>query len=90
MKNEYNYEKWIFVTGSIESSTVFDAMKSEIFNSFSNGTLKLTSVSAEDAGLYECIADNGIPPAIKSNFTIFIRGTYFVTYQKCFCAWSHA
>ncbi|GFU50491.1 titin [Nephila pilipes] len=35
--------------------------------------LKITSVSYEDAGFYECVADNGISPKIKSNFTIFVR-----------------
>ncbi|KAG8172827.1 hypothetical protein JTE90_022929 [Oedothorax gibbosus] len=36
--------------------------------------LKFTRVSYEDAGVYECSADNGIPPIIKHNFTISIRG----------------
>ncbi|GIY67332.1 hemicentin-1 [Caerostris darwini] len=35
---------------------------------------KIASVSSSDAGNYQCIADNGIEPIIKSNFTITIRG----------------
>lgn len=36
--------------------------------------LKIPRVSYEDAGNYECSADNGIPPIIRNNFTISIRG----------------
>ncbi|GFR22302.1 basement membrane-specific heparan sulfate proteoglycan core protein [Trichonephila clavata] len=36
--------------------------------------LRLSPVSYEDAGVYECMADNGIPPVITSNFTLTIRG----------------
>ncbi|GFS52408.1 titin [Trichonephila inaurata madagascariensis] len=35
--------------------------------------LRLSPVSYEDAGVYECMADNGIPPVITSNFTLTIR-----------------
>lgn len=37
------------------------------------GILKISSVASTDSGTYECTADNGIS-AIKSNFTITIRG----------------
>lgn len=46
------------------NSTLIDALD----------TLKIQSVSFEDAGLYECVADNGIPPSIKTNFSLTIRG----------------
>lgn len=36
--------------------------------------LKFPSVSYTDAGIYECIAENDIPPSIRSNFTINIHG----------------
>lgn len=36
--------------------------------------LEIKSVSYTDSGFYECIADNGIPPIIKTNFSITIRG----------------
>ncbi|GFT23978.1 titin, partial [Nephila pilipes] len=35
--------------------------------------LLFSHVSYEDAGVYECMADNGIPPIIISNFTLTIR-----------------
>lgn len=35
---------------------------------------RISSVSYEDAGIYECVADNGIPPSIRANFTMTIRG----------------
>lgn len=40
-----------------------------------NTTFKIPSVSYGDAGLYECEAENGVPPIIKSNFSLSIRGT---------------
>ncbi|GIY09038.1 titin [Caerostris extrusa] len=42
---------------------------------FDNGKLNLVDVSELDSGLYECIADNGIPPSIRSNFSIVIRAS---------------
>lgn len=36
--------------------------------------LKIPFVDHEAAGLYECEADNGIIPTLKTNFTITIRG----------------
>ncbi|GIY67333.1 titin [Caerostris darwini] len=42
--------------------------------STNNGSvLRIPKISYEDAGIYECSADNGIPPAIKTNFSITIR-----------------
>lgn len=41
------------------------------------GTFRIPVVSEEDAGDYECIADNGIVPSISSNFTITINGMHF-------------
>ncbi|GIY09039.1 hypothetical protein CEXT_337741 [Caerostris extrusa] len=43
-----------------------------------NSVLKISSVTSDDAGIYECVADNGIPPSIKVNFTIVIRATSLV------------
>ncbi|PRD20372.1 UNVERIFIED_CONTAM: Down syndrome cell adhesion molecule-like protein [Trichonephila clavipes] len=40
----------------------------------SSNHLKIISVSSSDAGVYQCTADNGIEPVIKSNFTVTIRG----------------
>ncbi|GFR23250.1 contactin-5, partial [Trichonephila clavata] len=40
---------------------------------YSSNHLKIISVSSSDAGVYQCIADNGIEPVIKSNFTVTIR-----------------
>lgn len=34
----------------------------------------ITSVSSDVSGMYECIANNGIEPSLKSNFTVTIRG----------------
>lgn len=42
--------------------------------SIDNSILKISSVSYEDAGYYECIAENGVALAIRSNFSIYIRG----------------
>ncbi|XP_054724331.1 leucine-rich repeats and immunoglobulin-like domains protein 3 [Uloborus diversus] len=39
-----------------------------------NGDFRIPSVTYNDAGTYQCTADNGIPPAIQTNFTITIRG----------------
>ncbi|XP_035230462.1 Down syndrome cell adhesion molecule-like protein Dscam2 [Stegodyphus dumicola] len=36
--------------------------------------LKISSALPEDAGYYECEADNGILPGIRTNFSITIRG----------------
>lgn len=41
------------------------------------GTFRIPVVSEEDAGDYECVADNGIVPSITSNFTITINGMHF-------------
>ncbi|XP_054724330.1 cell adhesion molecule DSCAML1-like [Uloborus diversus] len=38
-----------------------------------DGKLILSSVSYKDAGLYECVADNGVNPSIAVNFTVTIR-----------------
>lgn len=40
----------------------------------SNNTLRIPLVTYEDAGVYECEADNGITPSMKANFTVTIRG----------------
>lgn len=40
----------------------------------SSSSLNISPISYGDAGVYECIADNGIQPVIKSNFTLTIRG----------------
>ncbi|GFU28493.1 titin [Nephila pilipes] len=40
----------------------------------SDSTLKIPRVSYGDSGIYQCIADNGIHPSIKANFTVTIRG----------------
>lgn len=37
-------------------------------------SLTIAPVSYDDGGVYECVADNGIQPVIKSNFTLTIRG----------------
>lgn len=41
---------------------------------FAQGVFRIPSVTYENAGIYECEADNGIMPAINTNFTIIIRG----------------
>lgn len=41
-----------------------------------NSLMVIPSVSYTDSGYYECIASNGIPSPIKSNFSITIRGKY--------------
>ncbi|GFU28492.1 titin [Nephila pilipes] len=47
-----------------------------------NGSsLKFPRLSYDDAGMYECSADNGISPMIKTNFSVTIRGR---KYQSCF------
>lgn len=49
----------------------------EVENSHKNNSLLvIPSVSYTDSGYYECIASNGIPPLIKTNFSITIRGKY--------------
>lgn len=40
----------------------------------SSSSLTIAPISYEDGGVYECVADNSIQPAIKSNFTLTIRG----------------
>lgn len=40
----------------------------------SSSSLTIAPISYEDGGVYECVADNNIQPAIKSNFTLTIRG----------------
>ncbi|GFR22298.1 hemicentin-1, partial [Trichonephila clavata] len=40
--------------------------------------LKISPVTYDHSGLYECIADNGISPSIKTNFTLSVRGRIFV------------
>ncbi|XP_055938210.1 cell adhesion molecule DSCAML1-like [Argiope bruennichi] len=45
--------------------------------------LHISKVSSDDAGMYECIADNGIPPTIISNFTITIRVDFTVNVWRC-------
>ncbi|GFV73982.1 hemicentin-1 [Trichonephila clavipes] len=42
-------------------------------NEFNSGTFHLDSVSESDSGFYECIANNGIEPNIRNNFSIVIR-----------------
>lgn len=39
-----------------------------------SSSLTIAPVSYDDGGVYECVADNGIQPIIKSNFTLTIRG----------------
>lgn len=39
-----------------------------------SGKLRIALVKESDAGDYVCVADNGIPPSIISNFTITIHG----------------
>ncbi|CAL1281289.1 unnamed protein product [Larinioides sclopetarius] len=55
-------------------SKVIDVNFSQMTNDLRNSSiLRISSVSYEDAGIYECIVDNGIPPPISSNFTLIIR-----------------
>lgn len=49
----------------------------------SSETLSISSVGSNDSGTYQCIADNGIPPSIESNFTLTIRGTSYFVFIKC-------
>lgn len=56
-----------------------------------SSTLKLSPISYDDAGFYVCVADNGIEPSIKSNFTLVIRGMnslklpyYILEFFLCF------
>lgn len=44
-----------------------------------SSSLTIAPITYDDAGVYECVADNGIQPIIKSNFTLTIRGR-----DKCF------
>lgn len=66
---------------------------SQFIDSKNSSLFKIPSISYEDAGVYECVADNGIPPAIRTNFTLTIRGMdnfnekYFFLrkWRKLFC-----
>lgn len=44
--------------------------------------LRISSVSYENAGLYECRADNSVLQSISSNFTVTIRGRNNATFEK--------
>lgn len=49
--------------------------KIQHLNDMKNSSVfSISSVSYQDAGVYECSAENGIQPAIKANFTLIIRG----------------
>lgn len=50
------------------------------FTRENSSILQIPSVSYEDAGFYECIADNGIQPSLKSNFSITIRGKKIILF----------
>lgn len=52
----------------------FNQTMREIKNS---SNFRISPVMYENAGLYECIADNGIPPKIRTNFSLTIRGINF-------------
>lgn len=56
------------------ASSASEVSKQDFSMLINNGTLKLTSVASENAGQYECSADNGIGSPIQANFTILIRG----------------
>lgn len=47
---------------------------------YSKSSIKFDHVSPSHAGIYECIADNGLGSIIKTNFTLRIRGSIY----KCF------
>lgn len=38
-------------------------------------TLTFESLKAEDAGLYECVASNGVEPTLRKFVVLGIRGT---------------
>lgn len=40
-----------------------------------SSSLIISRITYDDAGVYECVANNDIQPTIKSNFTLIIRGT---------------
>lgn len=44
------------------------------FTRDNSSVLHISSVSYDDAGFYQCIVNNGIPPNLKANFSITIRG----------------
>lgn len=41
---------------------------------YGNGTLKISPVSYDDEGTYECEANNGIGSGIRTNLSLFVRG----------------
>lgn len=51
-------------------------------DSKNSSLLRISLVQYENAGTYECVADNGIEPIIKTNFTLTIRGKDFCIFQK--------
>ncbi|GBL76499.1 Titin [Araneus ventricosus] len=61
--------QWIKKDGSKIVNSNIEASK----DTKNSSILRIPHVSYEDAGVYECIADNGIPLAITSNFTLTIR-----------------
>lgn len=65
--------KFIFSVTDLKTSSF---TQSRILESLTanNSTLRISFVTYEDAGVYECEADNGINPGIKANFTVTIRG----------------
>lgn len=69
------YDLYIFSLGIQNPSAIhFNGSHSP-----TNDTLlKFAKVSSDDAGLYECTADNGIQPTIRTNFTITILGMILI------------
>ncbi|KAG8178107.1 hypothetical protein JTE90_017454 [Oedothorax gibbosus] len=64
------------------SSAAFSITSLNSTSNTDDTVLKFARVSYEDAGVYECSADNGIPPIIKHNFTISIRGEHYLNMTK--------
>ncbi|GBL76498.1 Down syndrome cell adhesion molecule-like protein 1 [Araneus ventricosus] len=65
--------KWIKIIGSNFSEIKTAETKEGEFGNVSLSHLIIPAVSYKDDGHYECTAENGMSPAIKTNFSITIR-----------------
>ncbi|GFR22306.1 titin [Trichonephila clavata] len=54
------------------NTTIFSTSKEQVSNESSH-QLKLSSITYDAAGLYECIAENGVLNKIRSNFSVIVR-----------------